>query len=92
MPRSVFDIHNGPFHPDDEGSEWAGAAAAREQALASSPGIARLAVRSDGDNHAFTSLAREEAAAVAMKYCNREWYFNFLLIMSFVRLRSHRGL
>ncbi|MGU3665112.1 DUF6894 family protein [Methylobacterium sp. A49B] len=60
MPRYFFDIHNGAFHPDDEGTECADFEAARKQAMASLPEVARWEIPSDGDRQAFTVLVRDE--------------------------------
>ncbi|MGH1573994.1 DUF6894 family protein [Methylobacterium sp. P31] len=63
-PRYYFDIHDGEFRPDDEGTECADFEAARLEAMSSLPEIARFAIPRDGDNQAFTVLVRDENGAI----------------------------
>lgn len=64
MPRYFFDIHDGQFQPDTEGTECADFEAARREAMVSLPEIARWIIPSDGDNQAFTVLVRDQGGAV----------------------------
>jgi hypothetical protein len=64
LPRYFFDIHDGQFQPDTEGTECADFEAARREAMISLPEIARWIIPSDGDNQAFTVLIRDEGGAV----------------------------
>jgi hypothetical protein len=64
LPRYFFDIHDGQFQPDTEGTECADFEAARREAMISLPEIARWIIPSDGDNQAFTVLVRDESGAV----------------------------
>jgi hypothetical protein len=64
VPRYFFDIHDGQFRPDDEGTECADFEAARREAMISLPEIARWIIPSDGDNQAFTVLIRDADGTV----------------------------
>ena len=80
MPLYFFDIHNGEFHPDDEGTECADFEAARIQAMTSLPEIARFAIPSDGDNQAFTVMVRDEQGMLV-----------YTATLTFAGLRLHRS-
>ena len=64
MPRYFFDIHDGQFSRDDEGLECANFEAARREAMASLPEIARFALPGDSETRAFSVLVRDEGGAV----------------------------
>lgn len=68
MPRYFFDVHNGNrhrgFERDDQGAECADFKAARAQAMATLPEIARLEIPEDGDKQAFMVLVRDEGRAI----------------------------
>ncbi|QGY03453.1 hypothetical protein MMSR116_17285 [Methylobacterium mesophilicum SR1.6/6] len=64
MPRFFFDIHDGQFLPDTDGTECADLDAARREAMISLPEIARWIIPRDGDNQAFTVLVRDEGGTV----------------------------
>ncbi|GJE14879.1 MULTISPECIES: DUF6894 family protein [Methylobacterium] len=64
MPRYFFDINDGQFLPDTEGTDCADCDAARREAMISLPEIARWIIPGDGDNQAFTVLVRDETGTV----------------------------
>lgn len=64
MPRFFFDIHDGQFTRDDEGTNCADFEAARREAMASLPEIARFTLPNDGDTRAFTVLVRNEVGVI----------------------------
>lgn len=64
MPRYFFDIHDGEFRPDAEGTDCADFEAARREAMIALPEISRWAIPADGDNQAFTVLVRDERGAL----------------------------
>ena len=64
MPRYFFDIHDGRFERDDEGTECSDYEAARQQAMTTLPEIARWLIPTDGNNQAFTVLVRDEGGSI----------------------------
>ncbi|MFC6738341.1 DUF6894 family protein [Methylobacterium tardum] len=64
MPRYFFDIHDGQFQRDEEGVECADFEAARREAVASLPEMARFVLPNDSDTHAFTVLVRDEGGVI----------------------------
>ncbi|WP_144767433.1 DUF6894 family protein [Methylobacterium dankookense] len=64
MPRYFFDIHDGRFQRDEEGTVCADFDAARREAMITLPEISRWAIPCDGDKQAFTVLIRDEAGGV----------------------------
>jgi hypothetical protein len=64
MLRYFFDIHDGEFRPDSEGTDCADFEAARREAMIALPEISRWAIPADGDKQAFTVLVRDEDGAL----------------------------
>lgn len=64
MPRYYFDIHDGEFQRDPEGTECKDFEAARLEAMVSLPEIARFVIPSDGDNQSFTVFIRDEEGSI----------------------------
>lgn len=60
VPRYFFDIHDGDFIRDDEGTECADFEQVREKVMASLPEMASWIVPSDGDNQAVIVKVRDE--------------------------------
>lgn len=63
MPRYYFDVHDGHFHRDEEGTECEDFEAARREAMITLPEISRWEIPRDGDQQAFLVLVRDEAGA-----------------------------
>lgn len=64
VPRYFFDIHDGQFQRDGDGTECADFEAARREAMIALPEISRWTIPTDGDKQAFTVLVRDESGAV----------------------------
>jgi hypothetical protein len=64
VPRYFFDMHDGEFHRDDEGSEHADFEAARTEAMVILPEVARWEIPKDGDHRLFTVSVRDESGTI----------------------------
>lgn len=60
MARYYFDIHDGSFEQDEQGTECADFDAVRREAKRTLPEIAREILPEDGDKHTITVRVRDE--------------------------------
>jgi hypothetical protein len=60
VPRYFFDVHDGAFQRDDEGTECANIEEVRRVAKRLLPDIARDGIPLDGDRHIYTVLVTSE--------------------------------
>ncbi len=67
MPRYFFDIHDGHFQRDEDGTECADFEAARREAMIVLPDIARWVIPTDGDRQTYTVIIRDEGCVRSIR-------------------------